>query len=110
MTNAENALAASLLVIATWINPEAGIGAAFGSMFFMMNSDAHALPKKLGYSAISLVVGYGAGVAASGSWAMIAAAGTAAVAVVSLTALSRSIEKEGLGALRSIFEIIRGKK
>lgn len=111
MTNtADTVLAVAAFAIAAWINPDAAIGATFGSAFFLLNSDQHPVPKRIGYAAVSAVVGYGAGLAAPDAWAMLASAMTAAVAVVTMSALSRSIESEGLGALRSIIDIIRGRK
>ena len=108
--SADTLFAVAAFAIAAWINADAAVGATFGSMFFLLNSEAHALPKRLGYAAISAVMGYASGITAPDSWAMLTSAGSAAVAVVTLTALSRAIETEGLGAIRSIFDIIRGRK
>ena len=108
--SADTIFAVAAFSIAAWINADAAVGATFGSMFFMLNSENHALPKRLGYGAISAVVGYAAGITASDSWAMLTSAAAAAVAVATLTALSRAIESEGLGAIRSILDIIRGRK
>lgn len=111
VTNSTDTLfAAAAFAIAAWINTDAAIGATFGSMFFLLNSESHSMPKRLGYAAISAVMGYAAGITAPDSWAMLVSSACAAVAVVTLTALSRAIETEGLGAIRSIFDIIRGRR
>jgi len=100
MTNTSDSLVvATAFAVAAWINADAAVGAAFGSAFFLLNAEQHPMPKRLAYACISAGVGYGAGSAA-----------TAAVGVVVLTSISKSIETEGLGALRTIFEIIRGRK
>lgn len=108
--SADTIFAVAAFAIAAWINTDAAVGATFGSMFFLLNSENHAMPKRIGYAAISAVVGYAAGITASDSWAMLTSAAAAAVAVATLTALSRAIETEGLGAIRSILDIIRGRK
>ena len=111
VTNSTDTIfAVAAFSIAAWINADAAVGATFGSMFFLLNSESHSMPKRLGYAAISAVMGYAAGITASDSWAMLTSAAFAAVAVVTLTALSRAIETDAIGAIRSIFDIIRGRK
>lgn len=111
MTHTSDSLVATVaFVVAAWINADAAVGAAFGSAFFLLNAEQHPMPKRLAYACISAGVGYGAGVAAGGSWTLLVSAATAAIGVVALTSVSKSIETEGLGALRTIFEIIRGRK
>ena len=106
----DTVFAIAAFAIAAWIDPHSAVGATFGSAFFLLSADHHPTHKRIGYAVISAVVGYAAGLAAPDTWAMLASAVTAAIAVVSITALSRSIESEGLGALRSIVDIIRGRK
>lgn len=111
MTHTSDSLVASVaVVVAAWINTDAAVGTAFGSAFFLLNAEQHPMPKRLAYACISAGIGYGAGVAAGGSWTLLVSAATAAIGVVALTSVSKSIETEGLGALRTIFEIIRGRK
>lgn len=111
MTHTSDSLVtAAAFGIAAWINTDAAVGAAFGSAFFLLNAEQHPMPKRLAYAGISAGVGYGAGLAVGGNWTLLVSAATAAVGVVVLTSVSKSIETEGLGALKTLFEIIRGRK
>lgn len=106
----ESLVVATAFGIAAWINADAAAGAAFGSAFFLLTAEQHPMPKRLAYACISAGVGYGAGIAVGGSWTLLVSAATAAVGVVVLTSVSKSIETEGLGALKTLFDIIRGRK
>ena len=111
MTHSSDSLVtAAAFGIAAWINTDATVGAAFGSAFFLLNAEQHPMPKRLAYAGISAGVGYGAGLAVGGNWTLLVSAATAAVGVVVLTSVSKSIETEGLGALKTLFDIIRGRK
>ncbi len=98
-------IGAALLGLAAYLNTDATVGAFFGGMFFMLDQDHHPWLRRIAYAAISVCVGYGAGLAAPESWAMLAAATSSAVAVVALSSLVGSINRDGI---RAVLDTLRG--
>lgn len=95
------------VILGITANADAAVGAAFGSMFFLLSSEHNPVMKRLGYAAVSLCIGYAVGLAVGAPWTMLASATSAAVAVVTLASLTETITKGGVVALMDIW---RGRK
>lgn len=95
------------IAMAAWVNVDAATGATFGAAFFLLDQGQHPIPRRMVYASISAVMGYAAGLAVGGSITMITAVISSAVAVTALTALVRSIERDGI---KAIFDFIRDSR
>ena len=95
------------VILGITVNADAAVGAAFGSVFFLLNNDHLTAPKRFGYAGVSLCIGYASGLAIGAPWSMLVGATTAAVAVVTLASLAETINKGGVAA---ILELWRGRK
>lgn len=81
----ESLAAAVLAALATYVQPDAIVGAMFGSAFFMMLPFIEGLIKRLFMSFVSAGCGYSVGIAVSAPHAMWSAIAAAALAVIVLT-------------------------
>lgn len=90
------------------VNPDAAIGSAVGSLFFLMSAKQHALLARGGYAFVSAAVGYGAGIGFGGAWTMLVSILSAAGAIVVLEAILH--QREPSAFMVWLLEIIRGRK
>lgn len=93
------------------LNPDAAIGAAFGSMFYLLSQEHQSIFHKIAYTLISMVAGYGVGAGYGDGWSLFAAVcGGAGSVVVLSTALDRIKSNESGPLMSFILDLIRGRR